>query len=147
MAARAGAALTATRLNVCFTVLQMDEIAYLPGLDAKPARDVAANLQYKYAGKTGACAFFSHLEVVPVVQQYNMEIPKPYTDYEGPVMHEYGASLALSPLNAGPLHLAFDGVQLKRSGEINLYVALCPPRPGVGVKETTGWLPLQVATV
>jgi hypothetical protein len=147
LSARMGAALTASRLNTAFRAFQQEDLSEgkpsLPGLlVVGGAAADGSTVQHHFAGNIGACAFFSDLELVPVVAPILRGPQRDWTDYETMVMLQYAASTLLG-FPSGPLHFAFDGCQLKTSGEINQYFVLAPSRPGV--REMTAWLPVQVA--
>jgi hypothetical protein len=145
LAARVGAALTATRLNLAFRAFQQKDTAApeVPGHARGPA-DSPAGVQYQFAGKVGACAYFAELELVPVITPVKNAPQRDQTDFEGQVMQQYAHGCVTS-FPGGPLHVALDGVQCKTSGEVNQYFVSTPARPGEGVQETSAWLPIQVA--
>ena len=148
LAARMGAALTASRLNAAFKAFNAAESAEVgPGPGMQPALAVSASESFHCAGRTGASAYFSHLALVPVVKPIVLQQERTYEDYEGMVMQQYLISIQTG-FPEGPLHIALDGVQAKATGEINQYFALAPARlkdEQQPVKETTAWLPVQVA--
>lgn len=147
LASRVGAALTASRLTTAIRAyVQDDQPAASPGQQGGEGEGQAAappGGAFQYAGKHGACGYFAHLRVIPVIAPVTRGPSRDQQDYEGMVMQQYSYSL-LTGFPPGCLHLATDGVQAKTSGEINQYFVLAPTRPSGGVIEVVAWLPIQV---
>ena len=145
-ARRAGALMTATRLLRAVRAWEGQVEKKGAGPAAKPPQALAAeeDLQPKLVEVFGACAYFSNLELVPVVKPVVGQAPEPREDFEGFVMGQYNHA-TVTGMPPGCLHVAADGLQAKTTGEINQYFALAPPQPALGKDEVSAWLPIQVS--
>jgi hypothetical protein len=148
LAARTGATLTASRLTTAARAFasgggsSSSSSSSGSGSPARPDGSVSAG-GFAFAGKHGACAFFTNLEVVPTIAPLTKAPPVDRIRYEGPSMKQYNLSTKTT-LPPGILQIATDGVLFKSSGEVNQYFALTPARKFGAVKEACAWLPVQV---
>ena len=145
LAVRVGATLTASRLVRAITAWGRNEVS---DSQASSSQSSGSSLTHVDGGgqlvvldKTGASAFFSGLQVCPVIVPVPALELRDQTEFEISTILQYAESLKV--MRDGCLHVCLDGVLAKTCGELNQYFCYIPAGGLVGAQEIGGWLPIQ----